>query len=134
MAFIKEDAKKMADLLRTGHKMLNLSCPICNNPIFQNKEGVSFCAICNRAEISLKENFLGNTFQHHFFYHYYQIYQIRVLLIQVNIPIVLITILTDKLNWITQKLEKENQLDIIEKYLKILFDLLNLLEKAKGFK
>jgi len=126
VAFIKEDAKKMADLLRTGHKMLNLSCPICNNPIFQNKEGVSFCAICNRAVImadsvsdkNIEENetILNKDTK------------------QVNIPIVLITILTDKLNWITQKLEKENQLDIIEKYLKILFDLLNLLEKAKGFK
>ena len=125
MVFIKEDAKKMADLLRTGHKMLNLSCPICNNPIFQNKDGVSFCAICNRAvimadsvsdkNIEEKETILNKDTK------------------QVNIPIVLITVLTDKLNWITQKLEKENQLDIIEKYLKILFDLLNLLEKAKGF-
>ena len=123
--FIKEDAKKMADLLRTGHKMLNLSCPICNNPIFQNKDGVSFCAICNREvimadsvsdkNIEEKETILNKNNK------------------QVNIPSVLITVLTDKLNWITQKLEKENQLDIIEKYLKILFDLLNLLEKAKGF-
>jgi len=124
--FIKEDAKKMADLLRTGHKMLNLSCPICNNPIFQNKEGVSFCVICNREvimadsvsdkNIEEKETILNKNTK------------------QVNIPSVLITVLTDKLNWITQKLKKENQLDIIEKYLKILFDLLNLLEKAKGFK
>ena len=124
--FIKEDAKKMADLLRTGHKMLNLSCPICNNPIFQNKEGVSFCVICNREviiadsvsnkNIEEKETILNKNTK------------------QGNIPSVLITVLTDKLNWITQKLKKENQLDIIEKYLKILFDLLNLLEKAKGFK
>ena len=124
--FIKEDAKKMADLLRTGHKMLNLSCPICNNPIFQNKEGVSFCVICNREvimadsvsdkNIEEKETILNKNTK------------------QVNIPSVLITVLTDKLNWITQKLKKENQLDIIEKYLTILFDLLNLLEKAKGFK
>ena len=126
MVFIKEDAKKMADLLRTGHKMLNLSCPICNNPIFQNRDGVSFCAICNREvimadgvsdkNIEEKETILNKNTK------------------QVNLPSVLITVLTDKLNWITQKLEKENQLDIIEKYLKILFDLLNLLEKAKGFK
>jgi len=122
---IKEDAKKMADLLRTGHKMLNLSCPICNNPIFQNKDGFSFCAICNREvimadtvsdkNIEEKETILDKNTK------------------QLNIPSVLISVLTDKLNWITQKLEKENQLDIIEKYLKILFDLLNLLEKAKGF-
>jgi len=126
VVFIKEDAKKMADLLRTGHKMLNLSCPICNNPIFQNKGGVSFCAICNREvimadsvsdkNIEEKEAILNKNTK------------------QVNIPNVLITVLTDKLNWITEKLEKENQLDIIEKYLQILFDLLNLLEKAKGLK
>lgn len=121
--FIKEDAKKMADLLRTGHKMLNLSCPICNNPIFQNKDGVSFCAICNR-EVIMADSVLDK--------------EKKIILTknikQVNVPNVLITVLTDKLNWITQKLEKENQLDIIEKYLKILFDLLNLLEKAKGLK
>ena len=124
--FIKEDAKKMADLLRTGHKMLNLSCPICNNPIFQNKDGVSFCAICKREvimadsvsnkKIEEKETILNKNTK------------------QVNIPSVLITALTDKLNWITKKLEKENQLDIIERYLKLIFDILNLLEKAKGFK
>ncbi len=123
MVFIKEDAKKMADLLRTGHKMLNLSCPICNNPIFQNKDGVSFCAICNR-EVIMADSVLDK--------------EKKIILTknikQVNVPNVLITVLTDKLNWITQKLEKENQLDIIEKYLKILFDLLNLLEKAKGLK
>jgi len=126
VAFIKEDAKKMADLLRTGHKMLNLSCPICNNPIFQNKDGVSFCAICNR-EVIMADSVLDKNIKEK-----ETIFNKNTK--QVNIPSVLITILTDKLNWITQKLEKEKQLDIIEKYLKILFDLLNLLEKAKGFK
>ncbi|GAI65864.1 unnamed protein product, partial [marine sediment metagenome] len=91
----------MADLLRTGHKMLNLSCPICNNPIFQNKNGVSFCAICNREvimadsvsdkSIEEKEAILNKNTK------------------QLNIPSVLITVLTNKLNWITEKLEKENQ-------------------------
>ena len=124
--FIKEDAKKMADLLRTGHKMLNLSCPICNNPIFQNKEGVSFCAICNR-EVIMADSVSDKNIEE-------KVTILNKNTKQVNIPSVLITVLTDKLNWITQKLKKENQLDIIEKYLKILFDLLNLLEKAKGFK
>ena len=126
MVFIKEDAKKMADLLRTGHKMLNLSCPICNNPIFQNKDGVSFCIIRNR-EVIMADSVSDKNFEE------------KETILNKNtkqgkIPSVLITVLTDKLNWITQKLKKENQLDIIEKYIKILFDLLNLLEKAKGFK
>jgi uncharacterized Zn finger protein (UPF0148 family) len=126
VVFIKEDAKKMADLLRSGHKMLNLSCPICNNPIFQNKDGVSFCVICNREvivansisdkNVEEKETILNKNTK------------------QINIPSVLISVLTDKLNWISKKLEKETQLDIIEKYLKIICDLLNLLEKAKRAK
>lgn len=126
MVFIKEDAKKMADLLRTGHKMLNLSCPICNNPIFQNKDGVSFCAICNR-EVIMAESVLDKNIKE-------KETIVTKNIKQVKKPSVLITVLTDKLNWITQILEKENQLDTIEKCLKILFDLLNLLEKAKGFK
>jgi uncharacterized Zn finger protein (UPF0148 family) len=126
VVFIKEDAKKMADLLRSGHKMLNLSCPICNNPIFQNKDGVSFCVICNREvivansisdkNVEEKETILNKNTK------------------QINIPSVLISVLTDKLNWISKKLEKETQLDLIEKYLKIICDLLNLLEKAKRAK
>ena len=48
MIKIKEDAKKMADLLKSGHTMLNLACPECNNPIFRNKSGDIFCPICNR--------------------------------------------------------------------------------------
>ncbi len=38
MIIIREEAKKMADLLRSGHTMLNLACPVCNNPLFRNKD------------------------------------------------------------------------------------------------
>ena len=38
----------MADLLRSGNTMLNKACPVCNNPIFRNKEGNTFCPTCNR--------------------------------------------------------------------------------------
>ena len=38
----------MADLLRSGYTMLNIACPVCNNPIFQNKEKKKFCPTCNR--------------------------------------------------------------------------------------
>ncbi|MFX0026897.1 MAG: Sjogren's syndrome/scleroderma autoantigen 1 family protein [Candidatus Hermodarchaeota archaeon] len=46
----------MADLLRSGYTMLNLSCPICKNPIFQDKNGRKFCPICNREVIITKNN------------------------------------------------------------------------------
>jgi uncharacterized Zn finger protein (UPF0148 family) len=48
---IQQDTKKMANLLRSGHKMLNLSCPVCNNPIFKKKNGEIFCPICDRPVI-----------------------------------------------------------------------------------
>ena len=38
----------MADLLRSGNTMLNMACPVCNNPLFRNKEGNTFCPTCNR--------------------------------------------------------------------------------------
>jgi len=31
--------------------MLNLSCPVCNNPIFKKKNGEMFCPICDRPVI-----------------------------------------------------------------------------------
>jgi UPF0148 protein len=43
-----ENVKKMAELLRSGNTMLNRSCPVCNTPIFRNKEGDLFCPSCNR--------------------------------------------------------------------------------------
>ncbi|TFG03605.1 MAG: hypothetical protein EU542_01430 [Promethearchaeota archaeon] len=51
MIKIKEDAKKMANLLKSGYTMLNLACPVCNNPLFRDKNGDTLCPICNRKVI-----------------------------------------------------------------------------------
>ena len=51
MIKINEDAKKMANLLKSGYSMLNLACPVCNNPIFRDKNGDTLCPICNRKVI-----------------------------------------------------------------------------------
>ncbi|MBY9002898.1 MAG: hypothetical protein KGD73_02905 [Candidatus Lokiarchaeota archaeon] len=50
----------MANLLRSGYKMLNLSCPICNNPIFKKKNGEMFCPVCDRPVI-LDDNELNES-------------------------------------------------------------------------
>jgi uncharacterized Zn finger protein (UPF0148 family) len=52
---ISENIKKMADLLRSGYTMLNIACPVCNNPIFQNREKNKFCPTCNR-EVLVVDN------------------------------------------------------------------------------
>ena len=36
--------------------MLNLACPVCSNPVFRNKNGDTFCPICNRKVILLNND------------------------------------------------------------------------------
>ena len=121
MVFIKEDAKIMADLLKTGHKMLNLSCPLCNNPIFQKKNGTAFCAICKR-EVLLIDTLENKNNENK-----------KPILINKteieNLKSKFLPVLIDKLHWIAQKLEKESHLSVISDYLEMTLKLLNLVEK-----
>ncbi len=126
MVHIKEDARIMADFLKSGHKMLSLSCPICNNPIFQNKSGTTFCPICNREVLlvdrdSIKDDgdikSTGNN-------------PVEVTILSIEVYSVLI----EKINWIAHKLENETQLHIISEYLELILNLLNIVEKLKSFK
>jgi len=116
----------MADLLKSGHKMLSLSCPICNNPIFQKKDGTAFCPICNRkvllvdnsAKIENEEKkpiLINNT-------------EIE------DINSIILPALIYKIRWISQKLENESQLSVISELLDLTFKLLSLVEKFKNFK
>ncbi|MHA1680631.1 MAG: Sjogren's syndrome/scleroderma autoantigen 1 family protein [Promethearchaeota archaeon] len=43
--------KKMSVFLKQGATMLDLSCPVCNNPLFQLKNGDKACVICERKVI-----------------------------------------------------------------------------------
>ena len=45
----------MAQVLRGGAKMLDIACPICNNPIFKLKTGEKACVVCNRKVLFEKE-------------------------------------------------------------------------------
>ncbi len=48
--------KKMAKYLREGAKMLDIACPVCNNPIFQFKTGEKACVVCERPVILEQED------------------------------------------------------------------------------
>ena len=125
MRNIQQDTKKMASLLRSGHKMLNLSCPVCNNPIFKKKNGEMFCPICDRPVIindkllneSIKSdkklknenNDLGRVFDNNF--------------------IVLKKIISLKIQEISEIIKTENQIINIETYLNLLQKLLDLYER-----
>ena len=127
MRNIQQDTKKMASLLRSGHKMLNLSCPVCNNPIFKKKNGEIFCPICDRPVIlnnkllneSIKSdtklknennNDLGRVLD--------------------NKPLInLKKIISLKIQEISEIIKTENQMINIEAYLNLVQKLLDLYER-----
>ncbi|MFX1312374.1 MAG: Sjogren's syndrome/scleroderma autoantigen 1 family protein [Promethearchaeota archaeon] len=119
----------MADLLRSGYTMLNIACPICKNPIFRNRDGETFCPICNRKvlivenqssklnERSKNSEILDsiNTMKNSPSYN--------------NIHNFVKKVIFDKIKWSSEKLENETQLGLIEKYIKVLLNLYKLLEE-----
>jgi UPF0148 protein len=51
-----DGTKEMAELLRSGAKMLSYSCPECGSPLFQLKSGEIWCAKCKRRVIIMPES------------------------------------------------------------------------------
>jgi len=54
----KRDAKTlqaMADLLKQGAALTELSCPACASPLFKLKTGELWCAKCQKRVITVKE-------------------------------------------------------------------------------
>lgn len=47
--------RDMAELLRSGARMLSQSCPECGSPLFQLKSGDIWCAKCQRRVIIISE-------------------------------------------------------------------------------
>ncbi|MHA1725730.1 MAG: Sjogren's syndrome/scleroderma autoantigen 1 family protein [Promethearchaeota archaeon] len=116
----------MAELLRTGNTMLNLACPICNNPIFRNKKGEIFCAICNRPvkiikdEIDDKEENTRKKIKENGKIDSSELSSIK-------------NIILSKLNRLAKKLSKEEQIDLIDKYIRLMRKLLLLLKEMNSY-
>lgn len=47
--------KLMADLLKSGAVLTDLSCPVCASPLFRLKSGEIWCAQCQKKVIVVKE-------------------------------------------------------------------------------
>ena len=47
--------KRMADLLRQGATLTDLSCPACASPLFKLKDGILWCGKCEKKVIVVKE-------------------------------------------------------------------------------
>jgi uncharacterized Zn finger protein (UPF0148 family) len=129
---IKEDTKKMADLLRSGNTMLNLACPICNNPIFKNKSGELFCPVCNR-EVIIVENKHDQNIENT---NNQRINKIKDKTSpQENgnsLSITVQEVINKKIEWIINKLKNETKIEIINTYLKLLLNCYDILRKAKN--
>ncbi len=55
MSSPRVDARSMAELLRSGAKMLSYNCPECGSPLFQLKSGEIWCARCQRRVVIVSE-------------------------------------------------------------------------------
>ena len=130
MIIIREEAKKMAELLRSGHTMLNLACPVCNNPLFRNKDNEILCPICNKRVLVKKNDSIqqkSNTSLEKG-----MINDEKLIKTNRNSDIKfnsLKKIIEEKIDYISQKLKDETQIDLIERYIKILTKIYDLLNK-----
>ncbi|MFW9819732.1 MAG: Sjogren's syndrome/scleroderma autoantigen 1 family protein [Candidatus Thorarchaeota archaeon] len=118
----------MADLLRSGNTMLNMACPVCNNPIFRNKGGDTFCPTCNRNVLIAKDNsFKENIHEQR---GTYQKQQTKDLLQRkLDIFSSIEEAILNKIEIVIKKLRDETQLQTIENFTKILLNCLDILNK-----
>jgi uncharacterized Zn finger protein (UPF0148 family) len=121
---ISEDISKMADLLRMGYTMLNIACPVCNNPIFRNKEGEKFCPSCNRKVVVMN----NTTFQNKPNDITKEAQNITDPTDE-NIFNSIKLIIEKKIQLIIEKLDDETEVELIKKYIGILSDLLDFYKR-----
>ena len=112
----------MANLLRLGYTMLNIACPVCNNPLFRDTNKEMLCPICNKKVIFDKDKVPPNSSVKE--------KQDEIFSKKSNFKLFsLKEILEEKLNWLSQKLKDETQIDLIERYMKLLIKLYNFMTK-----
>jgi UPF0148 protein len=109
------NVRKMADLLRSGNKMLNKSCPECNSPIFQNKQGDLFCPTCNRKVVVIENDESANNQE---IINNKQLSSLKKeKFIDLNKTI---TILNEKIDWLLNEIKNEIQIENLGNQLKLL--------------
>ena len=123
---INENIKKMADLLRSGSTMLKIACPVCNNPIFRNKDGNTFCPTCNRKVLIVNDK---NHHNNRIKISNNKEQEITNQNRQIEILNLLNNVLFEKIEMITNKLKNETQLQLIETYIKILINCIDIVIK-----
>jgi len=108
--------KDMADLLRQGATLTELSCPACASPLFKLSGGELWCAQCQKQVVVVRE---GETS------------------IQAAKPFVMSTLestILEKISYLEEELKKETDVGQLRKLSIVLSELLENLEKIKRLK
>ena len=109
--------KRMADLLRQGATLTDLSCPACSSPLFRLKDGSLWCATDEKKVIVVKE---GEELPK----------QATANTTYDKLEATLLAKMTD----IQSKIEKTQDTDELQKLTAALSELLSSLEKIKNIK
>ena len=108
--------KRMADLLRQGATLTDLSCPACASPLFRLKDGTLWCAQDEKKVIVVKEGQEPPQTQANTTYDKLEA-----------------TVL-DKINRIQEKIQKTEDAEELQKLSTALSELLGSVEKIKRIK
>ena len=112
----RDSIKAMADLLRQGATLTELSCPACSSPLFKLKRGDLWCANCEKQVVKMKK-----------------IESSSNVLSPIALTSVESTILS-KIQEIESKIKSETNIDNLNKLGTILSTLLENLEKVRKIK
>jgi len=121
----KKNIDKMAELLRSGNTMLNKSCPECNSPLFKNRKGEIFCPSCNRKVLIVDKSAqqeIENLQKNQITKKSQRLNNKKQDLINQTIET-----LKEKILWLLKIIEKEQQTELITKYLTLLREIYELL-------
>lgn len=124
MIIIKDEAEKMANLLKSGFTMINLACPICSNPIFRDKKGNTFCPICNREVVIVDDRISNNKENNKDLNNYSKDLDEKVSSMAIYQKLKL-TVMR-KLKEFNQLLESEKDLEISQKIVSVIAQLIDL--------
>lgn len=122
----------MADLLRSGHKMLNVACPICNNPIFQRKNGETFCPTCNREVLIVESKSHQINSKNKAKINKNSIKEKKTVREPDDAILFLRQVIIEKIELFSKKLKIETQIDMIERYTKLILDFYDVLNKTSN--
>jgi UPF0148 protein len=108
--------KRMVDLLRQGSTLTDLACPACASPLFRLRSGSLWCARCKKRVIVVREGEEPPKVTSH------------VVLDKLEATILV------KVQEIQKKMEKENNVEELQKLGILLSGLLENLEKTRKTK